>query len=261
LVDAQSKRVNINSNVYVGTMGWSYAFWKGVFYPADLAAKDFLTYYATWFRTVEVDNTFYRIPSEQTVLGWKNQTPSDFVFSLKFPQWITHIKMLQDCAEETALFLERVDLLGEKLGVLLLQLPSMFRQTHFPLLREYLKTLPQHRRYVVEIRNKSLFTPDLYSLLREHKVALAWADAPNMLLPEEVTSDFLYLRWVGDRKNVTGTLSRTEIDQTTSTQTWVTKLKNHLKKQTPIFGYFSKYYSGYPPKDVEDFVKFARVLE
>ena len=118
--------------LHVGTMGWSYGFWKGTFYPEKLPSKEFLGYYARQFGTVEVDSTFYRIPRTQTVTDWKTQTPEDFVFSLKFPQVITHIKMLEDCQEETNVFLEHASLLKEKLGVLLLQFPYAFKPESFP---------------------------------------------------------------------------------------------------------------------------------
>ena len=114
MADAQGKRVA--ANVHVGTMGWSYDFWKGNFYPENLTSKEFLAYYAKQFGSVEVDSTFYRIPRAQTVTEWKQQTPEDFMFSLKFPQVITHVKMLKDCREETKVFLEHVGLLGKKLG-------------------------------------------------------------------------------------------------------------------------------------------------
>ena len=131
------------SRLHVGTMGWSYDFWKGGFYPEALPSDQLLTFYSTKFNTVEIDNTFYRIPREKTVLEWKEKTPAGFVFSLKFPRIITHIKMLTDCQEETAIFLERVQLLEEKLGVLLLQFPSLFQAKSLALLREYLSGLPK----------------------------------------------------------------------------------------------------------------------
>ena len=114
-------------NLHLGTIGWSYNFWKGKFYPNKTAPKDYLAYYASQFNTVEVDSTFYRIPTQPTVTNWKQQTPENFMFSLKFPQIITHIKMLKDCQYETDVFLDRANLLGEKLGVLLLQFPPNFR--------------------------------------------------------------------------------------------------------------------------------------
>ena len=241
-------------------MGWSYIFWKGSFYPKDLGPKDLLAYYAKQFNTVEVDSTFYRIPRAETVEEWKAQTPPGFMFSLKFPQKITHVKMLKDCQEETQVFLERANLLREKLGVLLLQFPPMFSQQHVPLLREYLKTLPATHRYVVEVRNKSLLNDDFYVLLRKHKVALAWVDTPKIPLANEVTSDFLYIRWEGNRKTVIGTLGRRETDRDGGIHEWADRLGHFLKSETLVFGYFSKYYSGFPPGDAHDFLEFAETL-
>ncbi len=236
-------------------MGWSYSFWKGSFYPKDLASKDFLSFYSERLDTVEVDSTFYRIPRTGTVTEWKQQTPAGFLFSLKFPQKITHIKMLQDCQEETRVFLERVDGLGEKLGVLLLQFPPMFRQQHLPLLRDYLKTLPKEYRYAVEVRNKSLLTEELYALLKEHGIALAWVDAAKMPFVTQVTADFVYVRWEGNRKTVTGTLGKVETDRTAQIQDWSSKLKPYVRQGTAVFGYFSKYYSGFPPSDAKELFK------
>ena len=235
-------------------MGWSYSFWKGNFYPAKLAQKDFLAYYSKKFNTVEVDSTFYRIPQAQTVTEWKEQTSVGFKLSLKFPQKITHVKMLKDCQEETTVFLERVGLLEEKLGVLLLQFPPMFRQQHFQLLADYLKALPERYRYAVEVRNKSLLNPEVYTLLREHNVALVWVDTPKMPQISEITADFLYVRWGGDRKIVTGTLGKIEVDRSLQIQEWAQKIRPHSEGGQIVFGYFSKYYSGFPPSDVEHFL-------
>lgn len=241
-------------NVHVGTMGWSYDFWKGSFYPENLDSSKFLAYYSSKFNTVEVDSTFYRIPREQTVLGWKEQTPKNFVFSLKFPRVITHVKMLKDCEEETRVFLERAELLEEKLGALLLQFPFSFRTEHVPLLEKFLENLPKKHHYVVEVRNKQLLNVDFYSMLKTKDVALAWVDSVSMPLTTEVTSSFLYLRWEGDRKKVNGTLGKTEIDRTNDTKQWAEKLKPFIEKQTEVFGYFSKYYSGNPTGDAQFFV-------
>jgi uncharacterized protein YecE (DUF72 family) len=237
--------------LHVGTMGWSYGFWKGSFYPEGLASKDFLAFYAKHFGTVEVDSTFYRIPRRQSVMDWKEQTPEGFVFSLKFPQVITHVKMLKDCEEETSVFLERAELLGEKLGVLLLQFPYNFGTEHVPLLRDFLQTLPKTHRYAMEVRNRKLLNHDFYSVLRDHNAALAWADSPFMPQISELTSDFIYVRWVGDRRRVKGTLGRIEVDRTAQINAWAEKLKPFLEEGTEVFGYFSKYYSGYSPSDAE----------
>jgi len=237
--------------LHVGTIGWSYGFWKGSFYPEGLASKDFLAFYAKHFGTVEVDSTFYRIPRRQSVMDWKEQTPEGFLFSLKFPQVITHVKMLKDCEEETSVFLERAELLGEKLGVLLLQFPYNFGTEHVPLLRDFLQTLPKTHRYAMEVRNRKLLNHDFYSVLRDHNAALAWADSPFMPQISELTSDFIYVRWVGDRRRVKGTLGRIEVDRTAQINAWAEKLKPFLEEGTEVFGYFSKYYSGYSPSDAE----------
>jgi uncharacterized protein YecE (DUF72 family) len=245
------------SRLHVGAMGWSYSFWKGGFYPEKLASKEFLAFYARQFDTVEVDSTFYRIPRKQSVIDWKEQTPPSFLFSLKFPQVITHVKMLENCQEETQVFLEHVSLLEEKLGPLLLQFPPMFGNEHVSLLRGFLKTLPKEHRYVVEVRNKKLLNDSLYSLLRERNVTLAWMDSPFIPPIDEVTSDFIYIRWEGDRRRVKGTLGRTEADRVNDIKLWAERIKPFLDKQTEVFGYFSKYYSGNPTSDANELLKLA----
>lgn len=241
--------------LHVGTMGWSYDFWKGNFYPENLSSKEYLTYYASQFDTVEVDSTFYRIPRKQSVIDWREQTPENFLFSLKFPQVITHVKMLRDCQQEVAVFLDRVEPLEEKLSALLLQFPYTFGTEQLPLLRDFLQNLPKKHRYVVEVRNRKLLNDVFYNVLRENNVVLAWVDSPFMPQTTEVTSDFIYVRWEGDRRKVKGTLGRREADRTTSIKSWADKLKPFLDKQTEVFGYFSKYYSGHSPSDVKDFLE------
>ena len=243
--------------VHIGTMGWSYSFWKENFYPKNLTSRDFLAYYATQFNTVEVDSTFYRIPRKQSVVDWKEQTPSGFLFSLKFPRMITHVKMLKDCQDEAAIFIDRVGLLQEKLGPLLLQFPYSFGDEHVPLLREFLETLPKEHRYVVEVRNRKLLNDSFYSILRDSNAVLAWVDSPFMPLINEVTSDFIYIRWEGNRRSVNGTLGKIEVDRATNIRLWADRIKPFLDSQKEVFGYFSKYYSGYPPADVHELLKLA----
>jgi uncharacterized protein YecE (DUF72 family) len=238
------------NNLHVGTIGWSYNFWKGNFYPDKTASKDFLAYYSTKYNTVEVDSTFYRIPNQQTITNWKKQTPEGFLFSLKFPSVITHIKMLKDCERETNVFLERTKLLKEKLGPLLLQFPPSFGTEHLSSLADFLHNLPKTQRYAIEVRDEGFLNDDFYSLLRANNVALAWVDNPSVPHISEVTSDFLYVRWEGDRKKVKGTLGKIEVDIQENLQVWADNFKPFLSKQMNFFGYFGKYYSGYPPSDI-----------
>ena len=244
-------------NLHLGTIGWSYNFWKGNFYPNKTASRAFLSYYATKFDTVEVDSTFYRIPTEQAITNWKNQTPKNFMFSLKFPSIITHIKMLKDCERETNVFLERTKLLGEKLGPLLLQFPPTFGINHLYELDDFLRKLPKTNRYVVEVRDEEFLHEEFYLVLRANNVALAWVDSSNMPQIEEVTSDFLYVRWEGDRSKVKGTLGKIEVDIQENLQIWADKLKPFLSQQRDLFGYFGKYYSGYPPSDINSLLNLV----
>jgi uncharacterized protein YecE (DUF72 family) len=237
-------------NLHLGTIGFSYNFWRSKFYPNKTAPKDYLVYYASQFNTVEVDSTFYRIPTQQTVTNWKAQTPEGFRFSLKFPQIITHVKMLKDSQYDTDVFLDRANLLGDKLGALLLQFPPNFSFEHLPDLEDFLRKLPTNHRYVVEVRNKKWLNPKFYSLLRANKVALAWTDSSLMAEISEVTADFLYVRWEGDRQKVKGTLGTIEVDRTEDLRLVADQIKPFLDKQTTVFGYFGKYYSGYPPQDI-----------
>jgi len=249
MVTAQRKR-SIKP-LHLGTIGWSYNFWKGTFYPQKTPSKNYLAFYSSRYDTVEVDSTFYRMPTSQVITNWKNQTPDNFLFSLKFPGIITHIKMLKDCQRETDFFIERAKLLGEKLGPLLLQFPPNFGVEHLPDLANFLRALPKSNRYVVEVRDKDFLNEGFYNLLKENKAAFAWVDSPKMPTIEQVTADFVYIRWEGDRKRVNGTLGKIEADQTAGLKNWAEKLASHLSKGKEIFGYFGKYYSGYPPSDVE----------
>jgi len=237
-------------NLFLGTIGFSYDFWKDTFYPKKTPSKNYLNYYSSKFNTVEIDSTFYRIPTEKTVTNWKQQTPPNFRFALKFPQIITHVKRLKDCQNETRVFLQRANLLEEKLGPLLLQFPPTFTAEHLPALTDYLQSLPTPQRYVVEVRNKSWLNKDFYSALPAKGVALAWADGPLSLQVSEVTADFLYLRWEGNRKKVNGTLGKIEVDRKDDLRAWANKLSSFLDKQMTVYGYFGKYFSGFPPSDV-----------
>jgi uncharacterized protein YecE (DUF72 family) len=242
-------------------MGWSYNFWKGTFYPADLNASKFLAYYSKQFDTVEVDSTFYRIPRTETLTEWKEQTPKDFIFSLKFPRIITHIKMLKNCERETEVFLEHANLLQEKLGPLLLQFPPTFKQEQLLSLEDYLKNLPKNCRYAVEVRNKSLLTPKFFAILEDNKAAYAWIESPAMPLSEKKTSNFVYVRLEGDRKKVLGTTGKTEIDKSSTTQAWAGKLKKETDEGTEVFVYFSKYYSGNPISDATEILNVIKNVE
>jgi uncharacterized protein YecE (DUF72 family) len=245
--------------IHVGTMGWSYDFWVGNFYSPETNASEYLAEYAKHFDSVEVDNTFYRIPSEATVKRWFDQTPLGFVFSLKFPRIITHVKMLKNCERETSAFIKSVSTLGDRLGPLLLQFPPAFGPKQFPLLEGFLTNLPQKRRVAVEARNKEFLNDGLYSLLKRKEVALAWVDASFMPTADVITTDFLYIRWEGDRRKVNGLLGKVEIDKYGDIKKWADRIRQLLDSSVEVFGYFSKYYSGHPPTDAKQLLKLLQI--
>ena len=247
----------------MGTKGWSYSFWRGNFYPKGLATGEFLTEYSKHFDTVEVDSTFYRMPHENTVNKWKDQTSGshEFAFAAKFPKIITHIKMLENCDEEVSWFIGRMSTLKEKLGPLLIQLPATFEPVHIERLSDFLPSLPKDHLYAVEVRNRKSLTNKLYSVLRDNGVALTMVDSPLVPVVEETTSDFAYVRWEGDRRKVSGALGRTEIDRTRDIEKWA-KIINSLREKTAeVFGYFSKYYSGHPPTDARKLLQHLELTE
>ena len=151
--------------VLVGTSGYSYPEWKGNFYPKKIAAKDMLRWYAERFQTVEINNTFYRMPTEGLLRGWAEQVPEHFSFVLKAPRRITHDKRLQDCGELMTYLVRTASTLGPRLGPLLFQLPPYFKQD-VPRLKSFLRELPEQRRVAFEFRHRSWFADEVYETLR-----------------------------------------------------------------------------------------------
>jgi uncharacterized protein YecE (DUF72 family) len=181
-------------NVHVGTSGFAYPKWKGKFYPAKLAPKDMLTFYAGRYRTVEINNTFYKMPDPALLAGWVEQVPAAFRFALKAPQEITHYKRLREIDAPLATFLTAAGALGERLGPLLFQLPPNFKKDA-PRLAAFLALLPAGCRAAVEFRHASWFDDEVYGVLRDHQAALCVAEETDELaVPFEATADWGYLR-------------------------------------------------------------------
>jgi uncharacterized protein YecE (DUF72 family) len=258
--------------LFLGTSAFTAAGWPGSFYPAGMKPADYLTYYARQFKTVEVDSTYYGTPSASTVRSWYEKTPPDFVFAAKVPQIITHEKMLVDCETEFDEFVDRMHLLHEKLGPLLFQFPKFTkyqiqtdefsRRLRFLLNR--VKDLPTVR-FVVEIRNKAWLNEPFTDLLREYNVALALTDTSFMPRPWEmkekfdlVTSDFLYVRWLGDRHGIektTQTWDKTVVDRNSDLKNWVEVLKALVFNEQirKLFAFANNHYAGHGPATVKTF--------
>jgi uncharacterized protein YecE (DUF72 family) len=180
--------------VRAGTSGYSYKEWKGNFYPEDLPASGMLAYYAKHFSTVEINNTFYRMPAAKVLLNWFEQVPAGFAFVLKASRRITHDKRLKDVDEEVGYLVETMAALGPKRGPLLFQTPPFFRKD-LPCLRDFLGLFPQGWPAALEFRHQSWFDEEVFAVLREHNAALCLADADDELeIPFVATAAWGYLR-------------------------------------------------------------------
>jgi uncharacterized protein YecE (DUF72 family) len=179
--------------VWIGTSGYNYAEWKGSFYPADLSAAKMLPYYAARFSTVEINATFYRMPTDKALAGWDAATQAGFVLALKAPQRITHFGRLRGIDESLRFFCDTARTLGPKLGPLLFQLPPNFKKDT-DRLAETLLLLPPDLRCAFEFRHESWLADDVYDLLRRRNVALCIADSETASTPLVATADWGYLR-------------------------------------------------------------------
>jgi uncharacterized protein YecE (DUF72 family) len=254
----------------LGTSSFTADGWQGSFYPPGMQTGNFLSYYATQFKTVEIDSTYYGTPSAATVTNWYERTPPDFIIAAKVPQIITHEKMMVNCEAEFDEFIGRMHLLGEKLGPLLLQFPrfnkyeiqadEFFRRLH--LFLKHVKHLPTAR-LVAEIRNRAWLDKRITDLLREYNVALALTDLSNMPRPWEVkngldlvTTDFVYVRWLGDRKGIEALTMRwdkTVIDRTGDLRNWAALFRKFLSRNLKVYAYANNHYAGHGPGTVKLF--------
>lgn len=238
-------------------MGWSYPFWVGPLYPKGTKQENYLREYSKKLTTVEVDSSFYRIPSQETVIEWTNQTPEDFIFALKFPQSITHKPKLSFDPSKLEAFMENIQLLGSKLGPLLLQFPPNLK-LDYEAFRKLVDLLPEGL-YAVEFRNRSWLAEEIFSLLSDRNIALSAVNKPWGT--GETTADFVYIRMEGDRNTVNGELGIIEKDKSTENLEIAPLISAYLDNNLDVFCYFSKYYSGYPPGDAAQLDSYVRRLE
>ena len=183
----------MSDRVFVGTSGYNYPEWRGSFYPDKLATNKMLAYYAERFRTVEINYTFYRMPTEKLLAGWASGTPDGFTFTLKAPRRITHDSKLQRCEDVVQAFCRTAKTLGPKLAVLLFQLPPNFKK-EIDILRTFLELLPEGTRAAFEFRHASWLDADTFDALRARNLALCIADSEKMHTPAEATADYAYFR-------------------------------------------------------------------
>ncbi len=243
--------------LHIGTQGWNYAAWAGVFFPDGTRTADYLPTYARAFSTVEVDSTFYAVPAATTVRGWYGRTPTDFIFALKLPQAITHESRLRDGEGITELFFDRARDLREKLGPVLVQLGPDFGPEELPALVGFLPRLPTDVRVAIEFRTRGWMTPGVLALLREHGIAVAVVDGqwiPRRWMIELLarpTASFHYIRWMGPNRNFVDH-SRIQVDRSRALARWVEGIDTVPDIVTDVYGYMSNYFAGHAPRSARE---------
>lgn len=223
---------------HIGTSGWHYKHWKGTFYPADTKDKDQLSIYLEHFKTVEINNSFYRLPSADTFSLWRKSVPEDFLFAVKASRYITHMKKLKDTAEGLHLFLTHADHLKEKLGPILFQLPPGWK-CNAERLSQFLMHLPKGYRYAFEFRNTTWYDKSIYDLLKQHNCAFCIYELDHHLSPLEVTADFVYVRLHGPEGKYQGSYTKKQLS------VWAKRCMQWRKSRRDVFVYFDNDQEGY----------------
>ena len=230
-------------NLHVGTSGFSYKEWKGTFYPEDLPAKEMLTYYASRLPAVEINNTFYRLPQKSMLENWKEQVPSNFRFSIKASQRITHFKRLNDVEDETKYLLESAGALEDRLGVVLFQLPPNMKKD-LPRLETFLECLPATTRAAFEFRHQTWLEDDVLQVLSAKNHALCISDTDDLPVTHiDRTADWGYLR-----------LRRVEYAEANLNE-WLDRVRE--QNWTDAFVFFKHEDEGTGPKLAGQFLELA----
>jgi uncharacterized protein YecE (DUF72 family) len=244
------------ASLFLGTQGWTYPSWVGPFYAAGTKSSAYLPHYATQFRTVELDTTFYAIPRLSTIEGWREKTPAGFQFAAKFPKIITHEKLLVDSREETSAFLSAMAGLDDKLGPLLLQMPPWWTASGMDALTGFLAGLPSGgMRFALEVRHRSWLAaetlPRLLDLLQQHGVALCLVQHAWMPALENLTAPFTYIRWLGRREDIPDDdFSKVRINRDVQLDRWAALISDYLRNNVTVYGYFNNHYQGHSPASV-----------
>jgi uncharacterized protein YecE (DUF72 family) len=256
--DMRSKRPQttaarpMSEQVHVGTSGWHYKHWCGPFYPETLRPDEMLKFYSERLRTVEINNSFYHLPSPDAFRKWRDETPGDFRFAIKASRYITHMKKLKDPEQSLKKFLLHVEELGGKSGPILFQLPPHWKRDALRL-KDFLRALPKHWRYAFEFREPSWFHQEIFSLLEQHNAAQCIYDLAGYQSPEEVTARFTYVRLHGPSAyKYAGRYSHALL------RSWLHRVEEWFKQGSrEVFVYFDNDQAGYAALNALEFQKLA----
>jgi uncharacterized protein YecE (DUF72 family) len=229
-------------SVRIGCSGWQYPHWKGDFYPTLLPQKKWLDYYAAQFDTVEINNSFYRLPSEKTFSEWRDRVPAPFLYALKASRYLTHIRRLKDPADPLRLFWSRARLLGSKLGPVLYQLPPHWKRNERRFF-DFLEALPEEPLQVVEFRDPSWYTDAIFRRMEAKKVAMCIHDHHESVTPREIIGPFVYARFHGSEGHYQGAYS----DHTL--QDWAAWFAKEARSGKTIYAYFNNDAGAHAPRN------------
>ena len=239
----------LNSSIHVGCSGWQYAHWRGVFYPAELPLRQWFDHYARHFDTVEINNTFYRLPGAQTFRSWRARAPTGFVFAVKASRFLTHMKKLKDPAAPLELFFSHARDLGRTLGPVLYQLPPRW-PVNIERLQAFLRALPRRRQHVLEFRDPTWYRDDVLALLEKHGVALCLHDMPGSASGMIDVGPFVYVRYHGPER-YSGRYPDERLER------WADWLSQRRRQGKPVFAYFNNDVGGHAPRDA---VRLRRLM-
>ena len=254
---------------FIGCSGWSYTAWKGPFYPPNLESSEWLRYYSQKFDYVEIDSSFYKIPNQFMVKNWDRKTPDNFRFAAKFPKIITHDKHLVDVKEEVELFLKVMEPLREKTLALLIQLPpSMEIIPGLEGLRQLVPLLDSKFRYAVEVRHQSWFQDLAYNFFANNDLCMVWSQLAGIRTPPIVTTDFLYVRFIGDRSIDENNFGKIQKDRVLEMSKWARRVKRveeEKKKENKELSLAmiaaNNHYAGFGPGTANMFRKMIGLSE
>ena len=234
-----------SANIRIGCSGWQYKHWRGDFYPAELPTSRWFAHYALSFDTVEINNSFYRLPSERAADRWRLGTPEDFRFAVKGSRYITHRKKLKDPESALARFMPIVDRLGQKLGPILFQLPPHWR-CDIERLNGFLQALPSGHRFSFELRDPTWHTPEVYEALQRHNAAFCLFELGGFQTPVELTADFVYVRLHGPGAKYQGDYPHTVLES------WARRLERWSPRLEAAYVYFDNDEAAYAVKNAKE---------
>lgn len=228
--------------LHIGTSGWHYKHWRGPFYPESLPPAKMLGWYAERFDTVEINNSFYKVPTNEALAGWRRQTPANFCFAVKASRYITHNRKFKAAEQTVGKFVSQIRALGNRLGPILFQLPPSWN-VNLERLDEFLNNLPPRHHYVFEFRNETWNSREVFELLRSHNAALCMFELAGYQSPLELTADFAYVRLHGPENKYQGDYTEEQL------RVWVERIEAWGRTLKHVFVYFDNDQAGFAAKN------------